>query len=279
MYIAITILLGLAAVNTGNNLLFLIVSSMLGFMAASGVFGLRNLQRLDAVLLLPDEIYPDIPAQATLEITARSRTLPHFLLKFHLQNAAAVLPFLPKGESVRLKVPITFTSRGAGSIDHIAVTSPFPVNFFVRSSIIRTAAEYLVFPKPAALPSGLATGEETARGEQTRQRQGGSGELEAISTYTGREPLKLVHWKLSARHDELFVREMQSEQGAPVTINPDELPGTQEERLSHAAFLINSLMAAGKAVGLQLGEEAILPGISRSHRLRMLGKLACHAPA
>ena len=252
---------------------------MLGFMAASGVFGLRNLQRLDAMLLLPDEIYPDIPSQATLQITARSRTLPHFLLKFHLQNAATALPFLRQGETVRLKVPITFTTRGAGSIDHIAVTSPFPVNFFVRSSIISTNAEYLVFPRPETLPSGLAQGEDRAQGEQARHRQGGGGELEAISPYTGREPLKLVHWKLSARHDELFVKEMQSEQGTPVTINPDELPGTQEERLSRAVFLINSLMAAGKAVGLQLGEETILPGISRSHRLRMLGKLACHAPA
>ncbi len=251
---------------------------MLGFMAASGVFGLRNLQRLDLLLLLPDEIYPGVPAQATLQVTTRSRSLPHFLLKFHLPGAVAAVPFLRRGDSIRLRVPVIFSQRGAGSIDRIAVTSPFPVNFFVRSISSKVAASYLVFPGPKPLPAGAAAGEENAPGERTRQRQGGSGELEGISPYTGREPLKLVHWKLSARHDELFVKEMQSEQGTPLTINPDELPGTFEERLSRAVFLINSLMAAGKAVGLQLGAESLRPGISRSHRLKLLGKLACHAP-
>jgi len=252
---------------------------MLGFMAASGVFGLRNLQRLEALLLLPDEIYPGIPAGAILQIATRSRTLPHFLLKFHLQNAAVALPFIRRGDTVRLNLPLTFSGRGAGSIDRIAVSSPFPVNFFVRSNIIPTSGEYLVFPQPAPLPTGVVPGEDAVQGEQARPHPGGGGDMEALAPYTGREPLKLVHWKLSARHEELFVKEMQIEQGLPVTVNPDELPGTIEERLSHAAFLINSLMAAGRAVGLQLGEETIPPGISRSHRLRMLGKLACHAPA
>jgi uncharacterized protein (DUF58 family) len=252
---------------------------MLGFMATSGVFGLRNLQRLDAVLLLPDEIYRNIPAQATLQISSRNRFLPHFLLKFHLHGSVAAVPLLRTSDRLRLRLPVTFNSRGAGTIDRIAVTSPFPVNFFVRSNLISSSTDYLVFPKPEPLPAAAAAGEETARGESALHLHGGSGDLEALAPYTGREPLKLVHWKLSARHDELFVREMQSEQGTPVTINPDELPGTSEERLSHAVFLINSLMTAGRAVGLQLGDELILPGISRSHRLRMLGRLACHAPA
>jgi uncharacterized protein (DUF58 family) len=252
---------------------------MLGFMAISGFFGLRNLQRLDAQLQLPDEIYQDIPAQATLQVTTRSRTLPHFLLKFHLPTATALLPYLPRDKECRVTAAITFDSRGADRITSIAVTSPFPVNFFVRSMLLKCNTPYLVFPKP--LPPAVPTpaGDDEVRGENSRNRQGGSGELEAIALYTGREPLKLVHWKLSARHDELLVKEMQQETGTPVIINPDELPGTAEERLSQAAYLINSLMAAGRAVGLQLGRELFPPAISRNHRLEMLGKLACHVPS
>lgn len=250
---------------------------MLGFMAISGFFGLRNLQRLDAILLLPDEIYCNIPAGATLLITPRGRIFPHFLLKFHLLESSADVPVLRSGKTFSLRLPLTFHRRGAGSITQIAVTSPFPVNFFVRSSLIAIAGDYLVFPRPEPLPGGAAPGDETAQGESARQQPGGSGELEALSLYSGREPLKLVHWKLSARHEDLFVREMQGERGTPVTINPDELPGTLEERLSRAVFLINSLMTAGRAVGLQLGDESLAPGTSRGHRLTMLGKLACHA--
>lgn len=252
---------------------------MLGFMAASGVFGLQNLQRLDALLLMPDEIYTGIPVQATMQISTRSLALPHFLLKFHLQDASAAVALLRKNDPVHLRIPVIFSRRGSGCIDHIVVTSPFPVNFFVRSCTIKIHCDYLVFPGPKQLPAEAAAGGETAQGESLLQYHGSGNELEALSPYTGREPLKLVHWKLSARHDELFVRNMQSEQGPPITINPDELPGQLEERLAHAVFLINSLMAAGRAVGLQLGEDSILPGISRSHRLTLLGKLACHAPA
>ena len=250
---------------------------MLGFMAISGFFGLRNLQRLDAVLLLPDEIYCNIPAGATLLITPRSRRLPHFLLRFHLLETSTDLPFLPSGTTCSLRLPVTLHRRGAGTINQVAVTSPFPVNFFVRSSLLTIASDYLVFPGPLPLPTDAAPGSETVQGESARQQSGGSGELEALALYSGREPLKLVHWKLSARHEDLFVREMQGERGMPVTINPDDLPGTLEERLSRAVFLINSLMASGRAVGLQLGDESLPPGISRNHRLTMLGKLACHA--
>ena len=39
----LTLLLGFAAVNTGNNLLYLLVSALLGFMAVSGILGRLNL--------------------------------------------------------------------------------------------------------------------------------------------------------------------------------------------------------------------------------------------
>lgn len=268
----------MAAVNTGNNLLFLIVATMLGFMAMSGIFGLRNLQRLQLQLLLPDEIYPGVVTMATVQLASRGK-LPHFLLTVHLQHAAATVPFLPRGESVRLQLPLTFAARGHGSIERLAVTSPFPVNFFVRSTIADIDCRYLVFPGPLPLPTTTVAEGETAAGDTVHRQQGGSGELEAISPYTGREPLKLVHWKLAARHDELLVKELQAEQGIPVTVDPDELPGGVEERLSRAAFLINSLMAEGRPVGLRLAGESLAPGISRNHRLTMLARLASHAPA
>jgi uncharacterized protein (DUF58 family) len=251
---------------------------MLGFMAVSGIFGLRNLQGLDLLLQLPDEIYCNTPAQAVLQITVRRRT-PGFLLRFHLHGASAAVPFIPARTHFRLALAANFPQRGNGTIRRLAVTSPFPVNFFVRSVIVPVESVYTVFPEPRPLAPATAGDTETARGEISGRLHGGSGDLAAISAYTGREPLKLVHWKLAARHDDLFVRELQSEQGTPVIINADELPGDTEERLGHAVFLINSLMASGRAVGLILAGKELPPATGRSHRLAMLGRLADHAPA
>jgi len=174
-------------------------------------------------------------------------------------------------------VLVTLHKRGAGTLTTAAVTSPFPVNFFVRSTLFSLDAPYLVFPKPVPLPHGLTHEDRKETGTASHQRKGSSGETESIGVYTEAEPLKQIHWKLTARHDELLVKEMSAEAGKPVTIDLDQLQGGVEERLCHATHIINRLMAEGQAVGLQMGDTIILPGFTRSHRLKLLGALANHA--
>jgi uncharacterized protein (DUF58 family) len=250
---------------------------MLGFMAITGIFGLHNLQGLDIKIIPPDEIYRSLPAQLTVQITSRHKFLPYCLLQLRIEEAELQIPLLKPRETVARKMLITFPKRGPASISNVIVLSQFPVNFFVRSNVIPVVADYLVFPRPEPMPSELAAGSAAKRGDAFSRHKGGGGEMEAIAAYTGQEPLKLVHWRLSARHGELLVKEMGAEAGVPVIINPDELPGKLEDRLSHAVFLINRLMAGGKAVGLKLSDRQIPPGVSRQHRLKLLGELAHHA--
>jgi uncharacterized protein (DUF58 family) len=250
---------------------------MLGFMAVSGIFGLRNLQNLDLSVRFPDEIYCGIPTQLTLQLTSRRSMLPHYLLTLRVNGAAADFQILQPGERRETRVLVTFPARGRGRITKAAVTSPFPVNFFVRSNFFSLDAPYLVFPKPVPLPHGLTHKDPKETGTTSHRRKGSSGETESIGVYTEAEPLKQIHWKLTARHDELLVKEMAAETGKPVIIDLDQLQGGVEERLSHATHLINSLMAEGRAVGLQLRDKTIPPGVTRGHRLKMLGELANHA--
>lgn len=250
---------------------------MLGFMAVSGIFGLRNLQKLDLTVKFPDEIYCDIPAQLTIQLTSQRNRLPHYLLKLLVNGAETDFHILNPHERREKKVFVTFSKRGPGAIINAAVISPFPVNFFVRSNIIRLDAAYLVFPTPVPQPGGLSHENFNESGTTSQSRKGSSGETESIGAYTAVEPLKQIHWKLSARHDELLVKEMSAESGKPIIIDLDALQGGIEARLCHAAHLLNRLMAEGVAVGLKVGDKNIPPGISRSHRLKMLGELARHA--
>jgi uncharacterized protein (DUF58 family) len=250
---------------------------MLGFMAVSGVFGLRNLQKLALSVKFPDEIYCGIPTQLTLQLTSLKHRLPHYLLTLRVIGAAVDFQILAAGVRQEKKVLVTFHKRGRGTITKASVSSPFPVNFFVRSNLFDLEAPYLVFPQPVPLPQGVHHEEFGETGSTVQRRKGNSGETESIGAYTEAEPLKQIHWKLTARHDELLVKEMATESGKPVVIDLDVLHGGVEERLCHAAHLINRLMAEGRAVGLQLGGKSIPPGTSRNHRLKMLGELADHA--
>jgi len=250
---------------------------MLGFMAVSGIFGLRNLQKLDLSVRFPDEIYCDTPAQLTIKLSTKRSILPHYLLTLRLCDAETDFQILRPGKPREAKIFVTFHKRGLGRIIKASVTSPFPVNFFVRSNIFSFNESYLVFPKALPLQLGRTDKDLKESGATSHSRKGGSGETESIGVYTEAEPLKQIHWKLSARHDELLVKEMSAESGKPVIIDLAKLYGGLEERLSYATHLINSLMAEGKAVGLKLDDKTISPGISRSHRFIMLGELANHA--
>lgn len=250
---------------------------MLGFMGISGFFGLGNLQKIEADIIMPEEIYAGIPFTAQLLVKNASRHTPRFILRFVIGKSSALLPYLKKGDCVRLPISLNCKERGVGVIEKIAVTSQFPVNFFVRSAAVHTDTPFTVFPRPAPLPTRFSLPAEIdSNPGPSRMKRGNSGDIDSVGLYSGREPLKQLHWKLSARHDELFVKELQGESGQPVMLNPDELPGDFEARLCHACHLINSYMAEGRAVGLTVGTQVYAPSVNRADRLLMLAALACY---
>lgn len=247
---------------------------MLGFMAVSGIFGARNLQKLNLTVRLPEEIYCNVPVQATIRLHSRRRLLPHYLLTILLKGSTAEFPLLEPNSTMEKKLPITFRCRGLSSISEAVVTSPFPVNFFIRSNSFSLTETCLVFPEPLPPPGDWLGGNEQHTGSIMHNSRGGSDEVESIGTYSEREPLRHIHWKLSARHDDLLVREMSDLTGKTVIIDLERLPGDIEERLRYAVFLINTRMSSGMAVGLIIGEKYIPPGRSTGERLRMLAELA-----
>ena len=56
-YLGLTLLIGIAALNTGNNLLFIVVAAMLGGVLVSGVVSALMISRLDVGLHLPHHVF------------------------------------------------------------------------------------------------------------------------------------------------------------------------------------------------------------------------------
>jgi len=275
IYIGVTLLLGFSAVNTGNNLLFLIVAALLAFMAVSGVSGWQNIKGLRVTVEFPDEIYAGRENFATVRMENRKRYLPSFLLDLTLPGSSVVSFFmLPRNGGETDVLPLIFPRRGDQELAWAQVSSPFPVNFFIRRTGVPVSGRCVVFPRP--LPSEMAEpgGGRRSVGGESSHRKGYEGDLLRISDYTGAEPIKLIHWRLSARSAGLKVKELSGPVQEPVLIDPRLLPGDTEERLSRAAWLVNRLIRDRQVpVGLRLGERGIAPGTSRQHRLRLLTEL------
>ncbi|HEY6838152.1 MAG TPA: DUF58 domain-containing protein [Geobacteraceae bacterium] len=263
--------------NTGNNLLFLVVSALLGFMAVSGVLGWANIQGLQLACTLPDEVYAGRQTLLTVHLKNTKRRLPSFLLRVEILGRVATLPVVSAAGEGTVSFTHAFPERGLRSVGECRVLSPFPVNFFVRGKRGMLPEEVAVFPAPRACPPAGGDASKGNVGTVASPLKGYDGDIIKIADYTGGEPLKMIHWRLSAKHDELKVKELASASALPVVLDPALLPArTVEEQLSCAAYLVNRLMGEGRPVGLRTRCETIAPALSRGHRLRLLKELAVY---
>jgi uncharacterized protein (DUF58 family) len=272
-----TLLLGFAAVNTGNNLLYLLVSALLGFMAVSGILGRWNLAALSLRCLPPEELFDGVPTLLGIELVNGRRRLPVCLLEIAVGAERALFTLVEPGQSQRRGLSFTLSGRGWQTLPPVQVRSRFPINFFVRSMTLAVEGPVLVFPapRPCALPWQPDAG--GVRGAAPATRKGTEGEVSRIGDYRGGEPLRLIHWKLSARHDQLKVKELSATSRLPVTLDLNAIPAPNlEERLRRATYLVQQLLRAGRPVGLRAGATVLPPRLGGAHKLRLLRTLALY---
>lgn len=215
---------------------------------------------------------------ATVTLRNGRRRFPAFLLEVEVQGKAVPFRLVEAGESSVRPATVILRGRGRRPLPSLRVRSVFPVNFFVRSFPLSPAGETTVFPAPLPCRVQGRGGRFRDAGERPDAVRGEEGELRRIVDYTGGEPLRRIHWKLSARHGELKVKEMSAASGDPVILEVESLPGAGlEERLGSGVFLVNRLARENRPVGLRIGGRLIPPGVSPGHRLRLLRELALYA--
>jgi len=252
-----------------------VVSGLLAFMSVTGLAGMYNIKGLVPELLPPEEIFAGVATPCRLRIRNSKRWLPSFLIRVECPEGRGVtIPLVPRSGYAEGILALTFAERGRAGVGAVTVSSPFPVNFFTRYWVFPEERAIIVFPR---LSRGTPAGDsrETKRvGESVRQDRGVDGELERISAYSGSEPLRMIHWKLSARSDELLVKEFGRQAAAPLIIDLDAQPGLDlEERISRAAWLVRQWVRQ-RPVGLRLGGRTIPAEAGHRHGLKLLTELA-----
>ena len=246
-------------------------------MSVTGLAGMYNIKKLIPDIYPPNEIYAGIPAFFDLSVKNKSRYLPSFLicLEYHA-GQSTVFPVVLKNATSHGTAMFTFNQRGRAPLGIITVRSPYPVGFFTRYWSFEIDTPVIVFPRPIATYSNGGSDESPASGLALRRERGLSGELERIYPYSGSEPLRMIHWKHSARSHELLVKGFGRCVAAPLVIDLDTLQGQDvEERLSRAAWLVQRWVRE-RPVGLMLGGRVLSAGVGKQHGLMLLKELALY---
>lgn len=246
-------------------------------MTVSGILGWLNIRYLGIDARLPDEIYDGQETYITLRIENRKRFIPSFLLRVAVEEARVDFHLVDRRAAEIGTLAMTFTGRGRKEMGRVVISSPFPINFFIRSTTLPLEAHCVVFPRPCPCGTSAGPDDGRSRGVVQSRGRGYEGDMETIAEYTGAEPMKLVHWRLSARHENLKVKQLTSLADVPLMLDVLHLPGQSlEERLSCGAWIVNRSIRANRPVGLIAGAKVIAPDSSRSHRLKLLTELALH---
>jgi uncharacterized protein (DUF58 family) len=100
IYVVSVLLIGVAALNTGNNLLYVIVAAMLAAILVSGVASAIVLRDLELDVRLPEQVFAGRPMLGKIVIRNRRRWLPSFSI--------SVVPLKQKRPAKWQSVPTIF---------------------------------------------------------------------------------------------------------------------------------------------------------------------------
>src|SRR6202035_4349241 len=160
IYIGGIIIVALAALNTGNNLLFLILASLIAIILMSGILSSITLSGVEMRLDLPEHIFAGQQVRANIQLQNDKHTLPSFSLRVEAvkpKDAPAVamletpvyFPYLPKRDRVQQTVPMTFMRRGVHRQDAFRIVTRFPFGFLQKSRRLDLKTEAVVYPSVA----------------------------------------------------------------------------------------------------------------------------------
>ncbi len=240
IYFGGLILVALAALNTGNNLLFLILASLIALLLMSGILSSITLSGIGLRLVLPEHIFAGQPVRAMVELENEKLTLPSFSLRVEAakknQDQAAVLldtpvyfPYLPKQDRVQQTIPVTFPRRGVYRQEAFRIATRFPFGFLRKARQLNLKTEALVYPsvEPSAEYMEILTGVQGALESLTKGR---GQDLYALRGYVPTDSARHVHWKASARSGSLMVREFTRENDCRILLVLD--PHLSEKEFS-----------------------------------------------
>lgn len=268
-FLLLTLAVGIAAVNTGNNLFYLLLAMMLSLIVLSGLLSEQCVRRLDFHRHLPDSLFVNQPAVATLWIANRKRHVPSVSLRLldviagqdhdrgiHLTHLA------PEASTLR-SYQLLAHRRGQYHIEGIRVITPFPFGLFQKKAFYPCETTLLVCPAIIPLPPLRLQELQSIGHEQALARRGPGTSLYNIREFRPGDDSRAIHWLTTARTAKLMIKETEAEDQhmitlALLTVCPDEEDRTFECALSIAASLADHYLKQGVRLRLLLGDQAQL---------------------
>lgn len=281
-FVIFTIVIGFAAINTGNNSLYIALSLMLGCLLLSGVASKGGLKHLVVEFDGVDEAWAGRPAHGRLRIVNRSRiwNVRDAIVTASELDGPLFLPIVERRSERIAHATFLFTRRGATRLSRIDLYTRYPFGFVLKKRRTKLEGEVVVYPR--------LLGEETphqrfrpVEGETNASNRIGSGpDVHSFRDYVRGDSLRRVYWKKSAALGRWIIKQNEVETGRAVHIVVDPYKPrhvddeTFEQMISEAATFLHDALGRGLDVILAVPhvtlESAVDGGAAMFRTLALL---------
>ena len=300
-FLIATLLVGLAAINAGLNLLFLVWGMMLFLILASGVLSELCLRKLEVRRVTPLSVHAETPYLMGIALGNAKRRLPSFSVEVEdlvdgrpIEKRCYFLK-LPAGRTQETAYRHVASRRGRLRLSGFRLSTRFPFGLIAKSKDLEAPAEVLVYPALCPVPTGLLRGFASRHGRGEHKWRSRRGEFFGLREFRQGDDPRDIHWRTSAHRGAPFLRETEDDEGQEVCLvldngrapsgdvagapsasghalaaAPAEVNAAFEQTVSLAASLACELLSRGYRVGLAARGEEITPEGGQAQATRLL---------
>ncbi|MBI2962847.1 MAG: DUF58 domain-containing protein [Deltaproteobacteria bacterium] len=220
-FLLVTIAIGMAALNTGHNLFYLVFAMLVSLIVVSGLLSERAVRHLAIERRLPAEVFARSAVAAELRVRNRSRRWASYAVEIRdgiegeERRRIGFLDRLDPGAERSFVSLWTFPRRGRRGFRALHLVTRFPFGLFEKTRIVPAGDPVVVFP---AVSGGA--GRRSSRGlEGQALRKHRSGEeMIGLRRKLADDDPRRIHWRVSARIGDWMVTEQAVSVDRPLAI-------------------------------------------------------------
>lgn len=277
------LLLGVAAIGTGNNLLFLLLGAMLGFITLSGWLSEQMLRGVVVRRRPPRAITAGSVARLTYELHNGKRRLPSFAVEVGEAGAPErgwVASIEPGGDGVA-RADARWERRGVYPLATVTLATSFPFGLFRKERDVEIPGEIVVWPRtdrPVREPRPAGEARARSDGQRHAGAAGARGEFRALRPFRPGDDPRDIHWRTTARAGSPILREYERDRARALWLCLDLRAAEDDEGTEILVEATAALAAAaarrGDAFGLAAGDARLPPANGSGQLERVLDALA-----
>jgi uncharacterized protein (DUF58 family) len=231
-YLLITLGVGFAAVNTGNNLLYLLLGMFLSLIVVSSVMSELSLRHLSVVRRLPPRAQVGRPHLVEIEVFNHKQRAPSYAIEVEDLRAGQpadkrcfFLKISPRSAQVAA-YRRTPARRGRDRHVGFRVATRFPFGLFEKSREILADGDLIIYPAVDAVNLPADEGGEL-QGAASSVGRGIGDEIIGVRPMREGDDPRDIYWRKSTLASEMVIRERVREARRDVTYVIDSVHGDE----------------------------------------------------